>query len=474
MLIRHTAYYALARIVPGLLNFLAIAAYTRMLSPGDYGVYAVTIAWIGLANVLCFQWLRLALLRFFQANKDNPDGFLGVIFFAFILVVLVTGGAGLVFYATWADPVVEKLILLAVPLTWIQAWFDLNLELARSRLEPVRYGLMSTVKAVVFLSLGIALIFLGFRFYAPLLGLFAGMLAASIGFGRQNWRSIPFAIPSKQQIWPLLAYGMPLMATFALAFVVSNSDRLILAWLLGEAAAGTYSAGYDIAFQVITLLMVTVNLAGYPLAVKKMEDLGHEAARQQLAENGTLLLLVAVPVLCVFLALAPQVVTVLLGERFREGAVSLVPWVALAAFFAGIRAYHFDLAFQLSRKTMYQVGVTGVAALTNVVLNYLCIPLFGIVGAAYATLVAYLVALVLSLLWGRKLFSISLLTPDTVKICLSGGLMVASLWPLRGEFGLISLAFQVVAGGLVYAVSIFVTNVLDIRKRVFCKFGASA
>lgn len=473
MLIRHAAYYALARVVPGLLNFLAIAAYTRILTPGDYGVYAVTIAWIGLANVLCFQWLRLALLRFFQANKDNPDGFLGVIFFAFILVVFVTGGAGLVLYATWADPVVKKLILLAVPLTWIQSWFDLNLELTRSRLEPVRYGLMSTVKAVVFLGFGIALIFLGFRFYAPLLGLLAGMLAASMGFGRKNWRTIPFAIPTKQQIWPLLAYGMPLMATFALAFVVSNSDRLILAWLLGEAAAGTYSAGYDIAFQVITLLMVTVNLAGYPLAVKKMEDLGHEAARHQLAENGTLLLLVAVPVLFIFLALAPQVVTVLLGARFREGAVDLVPWVALAAFFAGIRAYHFDLAFQLSRKTMYQVGVTGVAALTNVVFNFLCIPLFGIIGAAYATLVAYLVALVLSLLWGRRLFSISLLNAETMKICLSGGIMVVCLLPFRGDFGLISMVFQVLTGGVVYSASILFTNVLDIRGKIFSKVRAS-
>ena len=55
MLLRHSALYLLARGVPGLVNFFAIAIYTRMLSPEEYGRYALVVAGVGLFNVNFFS-----------------------------------------------------------------------------------------------------------------------------------------------------------------------------------------------------------------------------------------------------------------------------------------------------------------------------------------------------------------------------------------------------------------------------------
>ncbi|MCK0769386.1 oligosaccharide flippase family protein [Chromohalobacter canadensis] len=469
MLIRYTAYYGLARGVPGLLNFLAIAIYTRLLSPSDYGIYALVVVWVGLVNVVCFQWIRLSLLRFFPANLDDPRRLLSTLLLAYTSVALTTGVVGVGVLLAVNDTAVRSLVLIAVPLVWVQAGFELSLELMRSQLNPLRYGLMAGVKAVIALGLGVLLITWGFGAFGPLLAMLVGMLAAVVALGASLWRGARPSLALLPDLKPLLSYGLPLTATFALGFVVSSSDRFLLAALLNNEAVGIYTAGYDLVAHVIDLLLMTVNLAGYPLVVRALEQRGREAAREQLDRNGGLLLLIGIPVTLGFIVLAPQIVALMLGGAFHEGATQLVPWVALGVFMSCIRAFHFDLAFQLSEKTLYQVWINGGAALINVVLNLLLIPAFGLMGAAYATVIAYGVALALSVLLGRRLFAVSLVTRDNLKVLLCGAIMVACLWPLREASGTWALVEQVLLGAAVYTVSAFSMNVANVRELMFAK-----
>src|SRR5256886_16121546 len=67
----HAAIYLIARGLPGIITFLAIPTFTRLLDPADYGRYALVIATVSLLNALLFQWLRLSLVRYLPAYKDN-------------------------------------------------------------------------------------------------------------------------------------------------------------------------------------------------------------------------------------------------------------------------------------------------------------------------------------------------------------------------------------------------------------------
>ena len=127
MLLKHSAQYLMARGLPGIVNFLAIALYTRMLSPDDYGRYALVVATVGLFNVFFFQWLRLALGRFLPVYLDNIKPLLNTVLASFCILVGLTGGLGLILAWLWPDPTWQKLILVAVPLLWAEAWFELNL-----------------------------------------------------------------------------------------------------------------------------------------------------------------------------------------------------------------------------------------------------------------------------------------------------------------------------------------------------------
>ncbi|MCR4405259.1 MAG: oligosaccharide flippase family protein [Candidatus Acetothermia bacterium] len=441
-----------------MINFAAIAVYTRLLSPMDYGRYSLVLAGVGLCNLVFFQWLRVSLLRFLPAHVENPRELLSAILSGFSAVGLFVGFMGPLLAWLWPDLTWRGLIGLAVPLLWAEAWFELNLELARSKLQPLRYGLMSGLKAASSLGLGALLVLSGLRTYGPLTGLLLGALLAGVGLSWPEWKGVrPLA--SSRLLPGLLRYGLPLTTTFALGFVISTSDRFIIAWFLGEGPAGVYAAGYDLGQQPLILLMTVVNLAAYPLAVRALEHRGTEAAQAQVRKNATLLLAVAVPGAVGLAVLAPNIAGVLLGAGFREEGALILPWVAFAILMSGVRAYHFDLAFQLGRRTIGQVWVVGPAAALNFVLNLWWIPSLGILGAVYATAAAYLVALGLSAGLGRKVFVMRFPYAEAAKIMLATGIMAGALWPTLTYRGALPLAEQVFLGCLVYGIAALVLNV---------------
>ncbi|MDH4079716.1 MAG: oligosaccharide flippase family protein [Nitrospira sp.] len=475
MLLRHIAYYSLARGLPGVVNFAALAVYTRLLSPDEFGRYAVVLAGVGLVNVIVFQWLRLVLLRFLHANTHDSARFLSGILALFLTLALAVTGVGALLVLWWPDPVWQHLLALAVPLLLAQAWFELNLELVRARLAPLVYGKLLGSKAVIALALGALLAWIGLGTIAPLLGLIVSHALALLVFGLGAWNAVRPAWPGAQALREQLRYGLPLMVSFALVWVVSSSDRLLLAWFLDEAAVGAYAAGYDLAFQVITLLLVIINTAAHPLAINALENQGPAAATEQLRINGELIFVAALTAAAVLFVLSPVLVPWLIGVSFRDDALRILPWIVLASALAGIKAYFFDMAFHLGRRSGWLVITGGLAALANVGLNLVLIPRYGITGAAAATLAAYGSAMVASAWFGARVFPMPSTQPLLAKalvIALLTG--VVSHWLLPdGLAALSQLAMGAVLAlvvALVLALSLNVANARHRMMECLCKF----
>ncbi len=465
MLFKHSVLYLLARGLPGIINFLAIAIYTRILSPEEYGRYALVVSGVGFFNVVFFQWLRLALLRFLPAYFENPKPLFSTVLAGFATLVLLTGTIGILLAVLWPDSVWQGLISFAIPLLWVQAWFELNLELNRSRLQPVSYGMISGLKAILSLGLGVLIVLWGFGVYGPLMGLLTGMLVAGLWGGWTDWKR-GFSGFSSSLLRKLLLYGVPLTATFSLSSIVSISDRFLIAYFLGEGLTGVFAAVNELGQYTLTILMMTINLAAYPLAVRALEQHGTKAVQEQLKQNATLLLLVAVPAAMGLITITPNVTSVFLGASFRKEAAHLLPWVVMAILLSGIRVFHFDLAFQLGRNTILQIWVVGTAAFVKIVLNLLLIPLLGLQGAVYATLVAYFLALILSIVLGRRIFYVPFPFKDALRIAVASLIMCLCLLPTWYFQGLFLLVLQVLVGGTIYFMFIAILNVGGYRKKL--------
>lgn len=461
---RYSALYVLARGGPGLINFLALTLYTRLLTPEQYGQYALVLAGLGLVQVVGFQWLGLCLTRFLPVNQDAPERFLSEIKFLFLILAFVFTVTGLVVALLWPDPVWQHLIALAVPLLIAHAWFELNLVHAAAALAPGRYGRINITKSAVALVLGSFLAWLGLGAYSPLLGLLLGVSLATLIFGRTVWRGIRPIRPDREKIRTLLAYGMPLIANFALVWVITSSDRFMLSGLLNVDSAGQYAVGYGLAQYSIGMLLMIINLAAYPLAIHAFERGGKEAAHSQLQKNGAIIFSLAFTAAGGIAVLAPLLGRLLPGAEYTDAAVELLPWVALAAALSGLKAYYFDIAFHLGHGTVKLVWISLGASIVNVVCNLIWIPHSGILGAAYATVLAYAVGTVASAWLGRRFSILPDLAPILVQALIVSVPTAAVVWVVMQYGGWAGLGLGLSAGMFSAALFSIGINIAGVRR----------
>ena len=287
------------------------------------------------------------------------------------------------------------------------------------------------------------------KWQGPLLALAIGMGLAVVWAWRHDWPHVRFSI-DRTILARLCHYGIPLSLTVALAIVIGSSDRFLIAYFRGEESAGIYSAAVDFTSQTLSLLMMVIQLAMFPIAVRAFERDGKEAAQEQMRTNASLLMAIGAPCVVGIALLSSGIANCFLGRDFRGAAAGIMPLIALGTFLAGFKAYHFDAAFQFAHRTIHQVWIVLAAAIVNVALNVIAIPRFGINGSAVASVLAYVVSIVMTVYVGRRYFELPFPLESCVKVFTACLAMALLLYPFRGYQGTLALAVQIGAGAAVY------------------------
>jgi O-antigen/teichoic acid export membrane protein len=462
--VKHTGIYLLARGLPGLISFSAIPLFTHMLGPGDYFKYAAAIGAADLMNSLGFQWLRLSLVRYLPVHKSDPQTLKSTLLLTEIMLIVAMVAVGALlwlapFSATW-----RVVIFPCCALTAVQAIFDLFLEHTRSQLRPWRYMCLQVIRASLALAIGAALaIRLGW--WGPVIGSIIAISIPSLIAYFLEWTDTK-PVLDRSTLATAANYGLPISATVALAVVVQNCDRYLLALLKSNAAAGVYSAASDLTRQTLTLLLMVVYLAMFPLAVRAWEHQGEKAGIDQLRHNAALMFAIGIPATIGMALLAPAIAHCFLGPDFRAAAVSVIPMIALGTFLAGFKAYHLDTAFQFAHKTIHQVWIVLVAALVNAGLNVLFIPRYGVQGAAIASVLAYTISMLITATYGRRFVRLPFPTRSFMQVVLASAVMSGLIWPLRGHANTAGLCLAVLIAIVSYSIVLFAVDFLGLRRHL--------
>lgn len=466
MLIRHSVIYFLGRIIPGAVSLLSLALFTRLMNAEEYGQYALVITSVGIINAVFFQWLSISLGRFLPAHDHQPRVLISTSLVGYSVLVVITGALGSIVAWLWPEKTLRWIIVLTVVVAWSQAWFELNLRITNARLDPISYGLLSSVKAIITVSVGLLLFHLGFGVVGVLIGLITAQLLCPF-FVSRYWHGFSVQHYNSQLLKSFIWYGAPLTLTFLLILVIDVSDRFLIGWLLNAKAVGIYVPAYDLAQQSLGMLMGVIYLAASPIVLKELEEKGIAAAQKQIQQNGLLLLLFSLPATVGLAMLAGNFVFVVMGAEFRDDARKIIPVIALAIFASGIRSFYFDYSFQLGKKLKGQTWAVLCGAITNIALNLWWIPQFGILGAAYATLAAFIVAMIVNIYLGRKVFPLPSPHRDLYKVVLATTIMGVSLYFIKDWRGIAALSAQIFVGVILYGVALIAFNVSEVKFKLF-------
>ncbi len=458
--------YLPANALQGLVGFLAILVFTRLLSPADFGRYALAFSVMTLAHTIAFTWLEAAMARFWAAQADErsrADHFATLYgAFAWLAAAFVPACA----VGLWLWPA-------GAPLKWALA-AGLSAVLARSlvRLAQERRRAAGEVGASARLDMiqsgggflaGAGFAALGLGGGAPLLGLAAAAMVC-----------LPFTLPAElkqaprgRMDWKRLkayaAYGFPVSAAMIMALVLATGDRFLIAWFLDEASVGAYHAAYSLSNRTLDVMFLWLGAAGAPALVMALERGGREAMTAAAREQFSTILLVTLPAAAGLALVARPLAEVMVGEGLRDAAAQVTPWIALAALFAGLTTHYLLQAFTLGQRTKLLLAASAVPVVAGLALNIVLIPRFGLVGAAWATTATYALGAATYWALGRRVMPLPIPLGVLARTLLAVGVMALAVMAVPAWGGLAELTAKAVVGALVYAAAALGLDVAGVR-----------
>ena len=242
-MLRHSAAYLLARGLSGVIAFLAIPIYTRLLKPEEYGRYALVLAYAVLCNALLFNWIRVSLLRYLPAyttasascarrsSRLTSSGALASSGSRRYCSCWRRNNHG----ASWCSRLHPDRLPRDVRTL---------LEHDRARLGPWLYSHQLLIKTILSVGTGALFVWLGFGWWGPVPGLTVGMLVPAAWTYARDWASVGFACDTTI-IGTAARFGIPVSATVAFAAQMIVADRFLIAWFLGEGRAICRRCGPD-------------------------------------------------------------------------------------------------------------------------------------------------------------------------------------------------------------------------------------
>lgn len=467
MLLRHIIGYTPSLIVPGITAFFAVFAYTRLLSPAEYGEYALALNTMNLLIAVFYLWLQVASPRLMpQAIKQNRvDAFRSTAYLshAAVSIVLVVVGVPVLCLSNSFD--FRELGFVAILLALSRSILNLNQTFHRSYLDFTRYNIIECGQAILGLLAGLGLVFLFNReSLGANIGTVLGMLCM-VSVDIKTMLRTSLRNFDKEIFKEILRFGMPLVASAALSFLITSSDRYIIEFFHGNAQVGIYSAGFTMVDRIITMLFMAVATPSFPLIVQQLEQEGPRAARKQMYRNGLAVLILVLPACAGLLLTNEHLVGLLIGEDFREGAVEVIPWIVLASVLNGLSAHYFAHTFHLAKRSKRLFWIQIPVAVLNLMLNFLLIPKFGFMGAAYAAFASSILLLGLSVRWGYRSFPFVFPFREFFQILVCIGFMAAVLVFLDFPMNAAGLVLKIVAGCISYSLGVFAFDILDVRTK---------
>jgi O-antigen/teichoic acid export membrane protein len=470
LMFRQILGYMPSTVVPAAVSFLMIYAYTRLLTPFEYGHFSLVFSAILVIQTSLFLAIPVALTRFYPeaVDQDRREFFLlecYLLFYGLCLVVACVVAAAVCF-ATWHQALLWGLATLVLI---TRSAVALNQSVNRISAQMRRFNVVECSHAVLGFGLGSLFIFLlGGSAEAVLLGLLLAATACmlvdwdrlSLPF-RRSWKTV-----DRAAVRQIVRFSMPLVIVDITVCLLALSDRFLLEALGGADALGIYTVAYNLVERPTTLICAAITTATFPIAVQVLQSHGRSAGGRQMGVNGTILLALIVPG-CVGLALtAPYIGAVMVGEQFQTGVAVLIPILCFTALFRAISAHVIDHAFHLAGRTSLALWVYAPSAAANVVLNFLLIPKYGMFGAAWAGLTCQALAVVTGWAITRQIFPIQWQPAEVVKIILAVVPMAVALGTLKFPLSWGGLFAAVTLGATVFSAAAVALDVGTSRGRI--------
>jgi O-antigen/teichoic acid export membrane protein len=376
------------RIIAGLLVGIWVARY---LGPEQFGLFSYVIAFTAIFSGIAKLGLDGIMVRELVNHPEKSETYLGTAFWLkFIGAFIVMGLMSAIMSFTSNDANTNLFIFIIIAGLVFQSFevvefYFQSQVLAKivSICKVIQLALSSIIKITLMLNEAELFWFVVVTAFDVLSLAVSYFIAYKIRKRPSFFKSFDLSIAKK-----LLKDSWPLMLTSLVIMIYMRIDQIMIKEILGVYEVGLYSAAVKLseAFYFIPMI-ITASL--FP-AILNAKNNSEELYRKRLQRLYTFMVWLAVVIAIPMTFLSDWLVLILFGQVYQEAGQVLIIHIWAAVFvFLGVSFSKYLLTENLTKIAFKR---TMIGAISNILLNLWMIPVYGVKGAAIATLLSQFIA----------------------------------------------------------------------------------
>ncbi len=431
---KHSSIYFISTFVQRALGFILMPIYTDTLyiaSRVDYANLNLIYTFVAFMNVIYLYGMDSALMRYFFLGKYKKEDVYKTAFGAVIVGGITLSTLLLVFSQPISEIVLSTgklsfLIQLAAAILFLDTLSNLPYQILRAEEKSVLFSMIRVGRFLTELILNI--IFVVYLKYGIVGILYANVIAALLNL----LVLLPFQVRYMKGTFQggllseLLRFGLPLIPNGIAYLTVEVSDKYLMSKLLNKDTLGIYSANYKFG-SALLLIIMAFRTAWQPFFLKVSKEVNAKEIYAKVLRYFTLfgvLVVVGVSYYVGYLLKAPLFFgKPLLGKEYWDGLI-IIPVILSSYLFYGLYV-NFTVGIYIRKKTNLMILFTGLAAIVNIGSNLYLMPHYGIMGAAFATLLSYFIMALTIFIANQKIYPVPY---DYPKIILMLVYLSVMLW----------------------------------------------
>jgi O-antigen/teichoic acid export membrane protein len=473
-LFKQSSQYFVGQIVVMAAGFISFPVLTRIFSVENYGVLGIATTTIMLATAIAKVGSTNSTVRFFPEYLNNgklPVYYSTMLYGYFGIAIIV---ALLLFtVSSCIDLYGDKNIILTATISLLvilMSLYSVTQGMLRAEQKIKAYIVTNVIFRYGTILLGVLGLLLIYRTVEVYLAIQVFVLIAIITIivvninKKYQVRTANFSVELfKSSIF----YGYYLSMSEIAHLVLTYADRYLIQYILGAAALGVYTAGYNLSTYVVEVLMYPVNNAIDPIYLNIHATKGEEDTRQFLSKAFKYYFIFMVFAVLSFIAVGKELIITLASSKY-ETAYEIMPYVVIANALYSFQVI-INAGLIINKKTNILMKLKIVSCVINIVLNIVLIPKNGIVGAAQATLVSYTVYLLLVRYYSFRELRFDINIYVIIKYFAIAVVLFVISGRLSGDNYLLSIAVKLMIIFISFIALIFLTE-KDVRSAAVASF----
>lgn len=399
----------IARISGGLISFLAVFLLTYLFDEEALGKYNLVLTTINVITSVCILWLSQSVLRYYRDKKQVGSllimmlmcSFISVIFFE--VYVLLTRTKPNIWAYVYVIVLVIYNLLDAVFRKGRRLSYFVGLELLLSlgRLFPmVIIAKITKDFNSIFLSQVITV----------------SLFLLVVIIREKNTLITTSYRVEKADLMRFFKFGLPLLGLSISNWFLTSSDRYVIKILGNDAQVGIYSTNYSLGNSIYMMFALILVNAMHPIIINLWEKDNGEAI-QTVSNTLNQYFILMIP-LVFYGCLKSNILLGLFKGDIYSSHSSIFIWTVLGIFIYGV-ALLLHKYYECIQKTKSILAINLIAALFNIIANFILIPIWGFEVAAFTTFLSYLLYAVIVWIRTHRKFPVKVKWDILLKILLS-------------------------------------------------------